>query len=61
MRYAGDVNADYNLDNKDVVALFRYLSGSKVEVVKSLIDLNYDGWSDNKDIVVLFKYVSSKK
>ena len=55
----GDVNGDGQLNNKDVVALFRYVSGSK-DAVKdaSACDYNGDGEVDNKDVVAMFKAVS---
>lgn len=56
---AGDVNSDGELNNKDVVALFRYVSGNKSAVKdESACDYNGDGEVDNKDVVTLFKAVS---
>ena len=56
----GDVNSDGQLNNKDVVALFRYVSGNK-DAVKdvSACDFNGDGEVDNKDVVAMFKAVST--
>ena len=54
----GDVNGDGSVDNQDVVALFRYVSGGKVEVVKAALDPDGDGDATNLDVVLLFRYVS---
>ena len=54
----GDINGDGNVDNKDIVTLFRYVSGYPVVVLISALDPNGDGNVDNKDIVTLFRYVS---
>lgn len=55
----GDVNGDGSVDNKDVVALFRYLSGDKnVKVQQKTIDVNGDGSVNNKDVTTLFRKVS---
>ena len=54
---AGDVNMDGETDNKDIAALFRYVSGVKVEVDKKAADCNGDGAIDNKDVVALFRAV----
>ena len=54
----GDVNGDGSLNNKDVVRLFRYTSGDKVECVREASDFNGDGLINNKDVVLLFRYLS---
>ena len=54
----GDINGDGETDNKDVFALFRYLSGSGAEVITAALDCNGDGSVDNKDVFALFKYLS---
>lgn len=54
----GDVNGDGTVNNKDVVVLFRYASGSDVAVNVAALDVNGDGSVNNKDVVVLFRYVS---
>ena len=54
----GDVNGDGEADNKDVFALFRYLSGSEAEVVTASLDCNGDSSVDNKDVITLFRYLS---
>lgn len=54
----GDTNGDGNIDNKDVVTLFRFVSGSGVSCVEAACDINGDGYIDNKDVVVLFRYLS---
>ncbi len=55
----GDVNGDGEIDNKDVTALFRYLSGANVSVVLSNCDFNNDGKVNNKDVTLLFRYLSN--
>ena len=56
----GDINKDGYVDNKDVVLLFRFVSGSDQTVDETLCDFNEDGTVDNKDVVALFRYVSTK-
>lgn len=57
---AGDINADGKVNNKDVVSLFRYVSGSvgedKVDVCAC--DTNGDKKINNKDVVTLFRYIT---
>lgn len=55
---AGDANGDGSIDNKDVVVLFRYVSGSGGGAVVENCDYNGDGAIDNKDVVALFRAVS---
>ena len=54
----GDINGDGEVDNKDVVALFRYVSGYDDSVNEIALDTNGDGEADNKDVVFLFRYFS---
>ncbi len=54
----GDINSDEVIDNKDVVSLFRYVSGTATGAKESICDVNYDKTIDNKDVVTLFKYTS---
>ena len=55
----GDVNGDKAVDNKDVVALFRAVSGNIPENYDEIAaDCNGDGTTDNKDVVTLFRAVS---
>lgn len=54
----GDINDDGQLDNKDVVSLFRYLNQNKVEVNVDALDVNGDGATDNKDVVTLFRFLN---
>ena len=54
-----DVNGDGAVNNKDVVALFKYLSGDELAAASaSVTDTNEDGASNNKDVVFLFQYLS---
>ena len=55
----GDINGDGEVDNKDVVLLFRFLSGGSDEgLIKKLMDFNGDGFVNNKDVATLFRYIS---
>ncbi len=54
----GDINGDGSVNNKDVVALFKYVSGGGTDVNIIALDVNGDGSVNNKDVVALFKYVS---
>ena len=57
----GDLNRDGEADNKDVVLLFRYLSGAEgIEINEGKTDINNDGETNNKDVTVLFRYLSSE-
>ncbi len=55
----GDVNEDEAADNKDVVFLFRYVSGSEKAEDETFYDFNGDGEINNKDVASLFRYLSS--
>ena len=55
----GDVNKDGCVDNKDVVALFRFVSSAEL-AYDALYDFNGDDEVNNKDVVTLFKAVSEK-
>ena len=54
----GDINGDGDVDNKDLVRLFRYLSGYDEEVVVAALDVNGDGVISNKDLTRLHRYLS---
>jgi len=54
----GDVNGDGAANNKDIVALFKLVSGEDVLHDEFAVDVNNDGEENNKDVVALFKYVS---
>ena len=56
-----DINSDGTTDNKDVVTLFRYLSGSIKADDESIYDYNGDGEVNNKDVVELFKSISGSE
>ena len=53
-----DVNGDGAVNNKDVVLLFRYVSGGEADVVYDNCDINDDGYINNKDVAALLKVVS---
>lgn len=56
----GDMNHDGLVNNKDVVALFKYVSGDAEAVtVTDALDFNNDGAVNNKDVTALFKAVST--
>lgn len=59
----GDASGDGAIDNKDVVTLFRYVSGSVTDddVVPEATDFDGDGETNNKDVVALFRFVSSSR
>ncbi len=54
----GDINGDGETNNKDIVALFRYVSGGNADVNEIALDVNGDGEANNKDVTILFRYVS---
>lgn len=54
----GDANGDGLLDNKDVVLLFRFVSGTAKGAVEANCDYNNDKSIDNKDVVALFRALS---
>lgn len=54
----GDVNGDGLTNNKDIVTLFKLVSGESVLYDEFAVDVNNDGAENNKDVVTLFKYVS---
>ena len=51
----GDVNNDGSINNKDVVSLFKHLSGVYSDAVPGNGDYNRDGSLNNKDVSALFK------
>ena len=58
MTVMGDVNTDGRVNNKDVSALFKYVSGADVTIDLSQADVNGDGSVNNKDVTTLFRLVS---
>lgn len=59
MAIRGDINDDNEVDNKDVVSLFRYVSAGEKSEDEFKYDYNKDGEVNNKDVVALFRYVST--
>lgn len=53
---AKDVNGDGEINNKDVVTLFRFVSASGE--YDAVYDINGDGENNNKDVVALFRALS---
>ena len=56
--YTGDVDDDGVICNKDVVALFRAVSGTGVKINERAADFNLDKAVNNKDVAELFIFVS---
>ena len=54
----GDVNNDDEVNNKDLVRLFQYLSNWDVNVNHDALDINGDGKVNNKDLLRFFQYLS---
>ena len=57
----GDVNNDGEVDNKDVVVLFRYLSGGTEQIAEDAADVNQDGGLNNKDVTTLFRCLANNE
>lgn len=57
----GDLNGDDEIDNKDVVSLFKYVSDATHAYYESAYDINDDVVIDNKDVVSLFRSQSTIK
>ena len=55
---SGDINNNGKVDNKDLVALFQYLSNWAVSVNENALDINGDGLVNNKDLTRLFQYLT---
>ena len=58
---AEDIDGDGEVNNKDVVVLFRYVSGNDRTDGDDGYDYDEDGEVNNKDVVALFRYVSNAK
>ena len=58
MGLSGDINEDGEVNNKDVVTLFRIVTAGTTENIPKKYDLNGDGEINNKDVVSLFRQVS---
>lgn len=59
-RLRGDINNDGKVNNKDVVFLFRAVTGGTAEGAGSVYDFNEDGKVNNKDVVALFRYITAQ-
>ena len=55
---AGDINQDGCVDNLDITALLKYLTGLDVSVDELVLDVNGDKAVNNKDLTRLFRYLS---
>ena len=58
-RNYGDINGDGEVNNKDVVEIFRYVSSIYKVQDESLYDYNKDTEVNNRDVVALFRRVST--
>lgn len=56
--FLGDLNGDENVDNKDVVVMYRYLAGWEQDINDDILDFNGDGYINTQDASHLMKYVS---
>ena len=54
----GDADGDREINNRDIVTLFRYVSGIETDAVSDNCDFNGDGKVNNKDVTTLFRAVS---
>ena len=54
----GDVNADYKINNKDLVLLMQYINGWNVKIELESSDVNADGKINNKDFVMIMRYIN---
>ncbi|MBO4734058.1 MAG: dockerin type I repeat-containing protein, partial [Clostridia bacterium] len=54
----GDINKDGSVNNKDLTALLKCLTGEEVDVDENALDITKDGNINNKDLIRLFKYLS---
>ncbi len=59
IKIKGDINGDKEINNKDVVMLFRCVSYNETVEDIFVYDFNSDGEINNKDVVALFRYVST--
>ncbi len=56
----GDLNGDGSINNKDVVTLFRFVSGDPtIRALEGAADVNGDGAINNKDVTALFRELSN--
>ena len=55
---AGDIDGNAEVDNRDLLLLFKHLTGHNDKVNESALDVNGDGAVNNKDFTRLFKYLS---
>ena len=56
----GDVNGDGKVNNKDYMALRRYIKYKDNEVIEAALDINGDGKVNNKDYMALRRYIKYK-
>ena len=54
----GDADGDREINNRDIVTLFRYVSGIETAAAPDNCDFNGDGKVNNKDVTTLFRAVS---
>lgn len=56
-RIPGDVNGDGKVNNKDYMALRRFIKYKDISVVETAVDINDDGKVNNKDYMLLRRYI----
>ena len=54
----GDVNADYEINNKDLALLIQYINGWNVNIESKYSDVNTDGKINNKDFALIMRYIN---
>lgn len=54
----GDIDGDKKVNNKDAIALFRYVADWDVAVDYKALDVNGDNKINNKDAITLFRFVA---
>ena len=54
----GDIDGDKKVNNKDAIALFRYVADWDVAVDFKALDVNGDNKINNKDAITLFRFVA---
>ena len=53
----GDINGDGKVNNKDYMALRRYIKYKDIAVVEAALDINADGKVNNKDYMALRRFI----
>lgn len=61
VRFAGDINNDGVVNNKDLTRLIKHLSGISASVNSNALDVNIDGVVNAKDAELLLKHLTDPK